>query len=429
MPPWFPAVASSVLAVIPVFIWIGLISRKGENKSLYLKTFIIGTLAVIPPLIINAVFSRYPQFNVYSIIGRTIEQVALNALLTNIVVGVIEEIAKNTMVRVVDKRHPEYIQTIGSALRLSICAGLGFSFAENIFYFYNIWTSPLYGASDLFVTFIFRSMFTMLGHMVFSGIFGYYFGIGKFAADITEYARWEGQSLIFARLLSKITGRMTFQIMRELKNLKGLFIAMTLHALFNASLDLQYRLPSILIVTLSALYIMYLLHTKSGHLLFSVIKRRRSTMAPRDQDVVMELLGIWAKERKYKEIIEICDRLLQRDPDNNVVKMFKAKAADNVQLKQVYTALKGVFEKAEEAEQTGQQAIKTVVLNTEDEKVVLEVMEVWYREGNYKQVLDIANRLLKKNPNSQGAKVLLDKSMDKEKLKAVFDSLTKLFKE
>lgn len=428
MPHWFPALASIILAALPVFIWIGFLQKEGEGKGLYIKTFLLGTFAVVPPLIINEfLFTKYPELDVYSLINRTIHEVAFAALLTNIFVGVVEEIAKNIIVRVIDKRHPEYIQTITSALKLSICAGLGFSFAENIFYFYGVWVNPEYGKIDLFSTFIFRSLFTMLGHMVFSGIFGYYFGIGKFSADITEHARWEGRGLYLATWLSKLTGKMTFQVVRELKNLKGLFIAMTLHASFNASLDLKHKLPSILIVALGALYILYLLQTKSGHLLFTTTKRRASTMAAADQDVVMELLGMWMKEGRLREVIEICDRLLARDPDNNVVKLFRAKAGDNQELKQFYTSLKAVFEK--EKIVNSEQLAKGTALNMQDEKVVLEAMDKWYKEGKYKQVLDVANRLLERNPKSQGAKVLLDKAMDREKLKHMFDSLAMLFKE
>lgn len=429
MSSWFPAIASTILAAFPVIIWIQIIHREGEEKSLYIKTFLLGTLAVIPPFILIWLFERYPQFDIYSEINRTVEQIALAALFTNIIVGIIEEIAKNVIVRVIDKRHPEYFQTITSALKLSLCAGLGFSFAENIFYFYNVWTNPSFNYADLFSTFVFRSIFTMCAHMIFSGIFGYYFGVGKFASDITEFARWEGRGFGFARWIAKITGRMTYQVVREFKNLTGLFLAMSLHAAFNVSLDLEHKLPSILIVVFGAAYIAYLLQTKSGHLLFSAGKRRGSNMAARDQDVVMELLGMWTREGRHMEVIQICDRLLARDPDNNVVKLFRAKAGDNQELKHFYTTLKDVFKDEEKKLNVAAEgaAAQTVSLPMEDEKVVLELMDQWYREGKYKQALDVANNLLARNPNSQGAKVLLDKAMDREKLRKMFDALSKLF--
>jgi len=156
-------------------------------------------------------------------------------------------------------------------------------------------------------------------------------------------------------------------------------------------------------------------------------------MAPKDQDVVMELLGMWTNEGRYEEVIKICDRLLSRDPDNNVVKLFRAKAGDNQELKHFYTSLKAVFQKdnastaAPAASPGGPD--QTISLPMDDEKIVLGVIDKWYHEGKYKQVLEVANRLLARNPNSQGAKVLLDKAMDREKLKRVFDALSKLFTE
>ncbi|MEK7523690.1 MAG: PrsW family glutamic-type intramembrane protease [Patescibacteria group bacterium] len=426
MPTWFPAIASIILALVPVFVWLDLIHREGEDKGIYIKTFLAGTFAVIPPFALILLFDKVPELNIYSLITRSVHEVALAALLTNIVVGIVEEIGKNIIVRVVDKRHPEYVQTISSALRLSICAGMGFAFAENIFYFYNVWVNPQFGAQDLFATFVFRSVFTMCGHMVFSGIFGYYFGIGKFSADITEFERWEGKGLWLARLVSRLTGKMTFQVVREFKNLQGLFLAMTLHAAFNVSLDLEHKLPSILIVAVSVIYILYLLQTKSGHLMFSMTRRRASSMAPKDEDVVLELLGMWTAQGKYADVIQICDRLLARDPDNNVVKLFRAKAGDNAELKGFYTSLKAVFEK--NAAFMGGSG-EALALPVGDEKVVLEVMDKWYQEKKYGQVLDVAKKLLDRNPQSQGAKVLLDKALDKEKIKRVFDSLSELFKE
>src|SRR3989338_10080814 len=124
------------------------------------------------------------------------------------------------------------------------------------------------------------------------------------------------------------------------------------------------------------------MQTKAGHLLFSMIKRRASNMAQRDEDVVMELIGMWTKEGKFEEVIKICDRLLAHDPDNNVVKLFKAKAADNEDLKRLYTSLKEVFKKGD-AEQKGTLELLPSI-DVKNEKVVLEVMDKFYQEGNYK---------------------------------------------
>ena len=153
-------------------------------------------------------------------------------------------------------------------------------------------------------------------------------------------------------------------------------------------------------------------------------------MAPRDEDVVLELLGMWYQKGKMKEVIQICDRLLERDPDNNVVKLFRAKAADNEKLRHVFASLKNYFAKQEIgvlAQKKG--AATRPPLEISDEKMILEVMDKWFGEGKYDQVLSVANRLFERNPNSEGARILLQKSMDKEKLESIFSTLGKLFQE
>ena len=96
-------------------------------------------------------------------------------------------------------------------------------------------------------------------------------------------------------------------------------------------------------------------------------------------------------------------------------------------MKKVFTSLKAVFEKNKEAQTNPQ--IAGTLLDINDEKVVLELMETWFKEEKYKEVLDIANRLLERNPQSQGAKLLLGKAIDKQKVEEVFNSLSKLFKD
>ncbi len=425
---WLIGIASAGMAVIPVVLWLSFIGKGEENRSIFIKTFLFGTLSVIPPFILIFVFKYFPQLNIYSLINTSVEDLLVIAILTNIVVGIIEELGKNMIVRITDKRHPEYIQTLNHALKLSVCAGLGFAFAENIFYFYSVWVNPYYSVKDLIATFIFRSMVTLCGHMIFSGVFGYFFGIGKFASDMTEMAQWQGRLMSIEKFFAKITGKLPFQIRRGLFNLKGLLIAMGLHMAFNASLDMNHKILAISIVLMGGVYIWYLMSTASGHLLFSLVKRQAASMAPRDESVVLEFLGMWKNQGKLTEVIEICDRLLKRDPDNNVVKLFKAKAQDDQKLKDVYSSLKTVFGKTATNQGTVTTQVNTAIaLPQGSETVVLEVMDMMYKDGKYKQVLDVANRLLERNPQSAGAKVLLAKALDQQKMQNLFDSLGKLF--
>ena len=66
-----------------------------------------------------------------------------------------------------------------------------------------------------------------------------------------------------------------------------------------------------------------------------------STMAQKDEEVVLELLGMWFQQKRYVDVIHICQRLLERDPSNMVVQLFKTKALDKMDSDSVYQKILG----------------------------------------------------------------------------------------
>ncbi|MEK7529074.1 MAG: PrsW family intramembrane metalloprotease [Patescibacteria group bacterium] len=430
MPTWAIITLAVLLALLPVVAWYRILLREeAVTKRVLFWIFVGGSLSVVPIFFIQFLWGKFPRFNPFLLIESSVTNVAEAAILTFIVVGVMEEVVKHLVVRYTDSRHPEYIETLRHALVFSIVSALGFAFAENIFYFRQIYI--VYGVGDLVTSFIFRSIFTAMGHMTFSAVFGYYFGIAKFAESITEHAKWSGKSMPITRMFGKIFGWKTYEVYRQRKILEGLFLAMGLHAIFNFLLEMGQVLPVILLILASATFVYYLIKHTTGNLLFSFTARRESTMATRDEDVVIELLGMWSNEGRLKEVIDICDRLLLRDPDNNVVKIFKAKAQDNQKLRAAYEKLKEVFKKTDIT--TGTQSVAGIktsqgsAIKADDEKIIAEVMQTWYKDEKYSQVIDVAKRLLEKNPNSSGAKVILEKAFSKQKAEELFSSLKKLF--
>ena len=128
--------------------------------------------------------------------------------------------------------------------------------------------------------------------------------------------------------------------------LKGLFIAISLHVVYNYLLQFNIVLPIIGFVIAGYIYLQYLLSRKAGHLILTtdISSKKPSTIAKKDEAVVMELLGLWFQEKRYVDVIHICERLLERDPDNNVVKLFKANAIDKMDDKDTYkTILKTIL--------------------------------------------------------------------------------------
>ena len=195
-------VIAVILAVVPVSIWLYIIfSDKKQNKKILALMFSGGILAVITVFLLQYFWSIYPEFDPFLWIDKNISSPTYYYVATFILVGILEELVKQTMVRYVDSK-TVLIQTINDSIRFSLVAALGFSFAENIVYFYNVMlAAPI---DQVIITFLFRSVFTTCAHMVFSGIFGYYFGIAKFTIDISREKHWEGKVFIGVHLIRRI---------------------------------------------------------------------------------------------------------------------------------------------------------------------------------------------------------------------------------
>ena len=322
---------SAFIAAIPVAIWIPLFFKQsGISKVTMAVLFFIGILTAPALLGIQYLWGIYPQFDVATLIESSIAKASLMYIVLFVFFGMLEEVIKHFAVRIIDKRTLA-VKTLNDALRLSILAALGFSFAENIYYLSQLWNSL--SAGELFGVYVFRSGFTMCAHMIFSGIFGYYFGISKFSIDITNQQKLIGKEDLIAKFISNLTNKPLAEGYKEKTILKGLLIAVTLHAIFNYMLQYNALIPVILFVIGGFLYLRFLLKRKVGHLvlLTDISEKKKSMFAKKDEDVVLELLGMWFKDKRYVDVLHICERLLERDPDNNVVKLFKAKATDQIE--------------------------------------------------------------------------------------------------
>lgn len=288
-----------------------------------------GILAVITVFVIQWFWVYFPEFDPFLYISENVSNPTLYFAAIFVVVGILEELVKQGMLRYVDTKRV-LIQTVNDSIRFSLAAALGFAFAENIVYFKTVMmVAPI---QEVIITFLFRSIFTAAAHMIFSGIFGYFFGIAKFSIDISKHEHWEGKIYLGVHLIGRLFKIPFAQAFKEYKILQGLLIAIILHAVFNYLLEMNMLLPVIALVLLGFTYLMYLLKRKAGNLILvtDISKKKGSTMNKKDLDVVLELLGMWFDQKKYVDVLHICERLQQRDPDNNVVKIFKAKALDKI---------------------------------------------------------------------------------------------------
>lgn len=339
--PIFLIAIATLAAAIPVGVWIYFIfSEKLKSKKTVVLVFLLGCLTAPALLGIQYLWDFFPQFNLQAFIENNISDQNKMFIASFILFGAMEEIIKMTVIIKVDK-HTLLISTFNDAIRYSIASALGFSFVENIYYLYQFYQNI--GTGELIGMYIFRSIFTTAAHMIFSGIFGYFYGASKFSIDLRKQEEISGKKNYIENIIARLFNIPKSQAAQQKILLKGLFIAVSIHAMHNYLLQFNKTAPVMIFDVLGYLYLQYLLKRKAGHLILAsdISETRRTTLAKKDEEVVLELIAMWFKEKKYVDVIHICERLLERDPDNKVVKLFKAQATDKLDDKDVYKKIIG----------------------------------------------------------------------------------------
>jgi RsiW-degrading membrane proteinase PrsW (M82 family) len=285
-------IISGILALVPVLVWLFILFKDKKHDKLILAfIFSGGILATISVFAIQWVWDYIPNIDPFRWVENNISDPTYYYVSIFILVGVLEEIVKQAMVRYVDTK-TVLIQTINDSIKFSLVAALGFAFAENIIYFKTVMMNSQ--IHEVIVTFLFRSIFTACAHMIFSGIFGYFFGIAKFSIDVSRHRHWQGRIYFGVHILGRVFNMPFAHAFKEYKILQGLFIAIVLHAIFNYLLQLNLIIPTILLVIFGFLYLLYLLKRKAGNLILitDIDEKRKSTMNKKDKEVVLD----WSKD-------------------------------------------------------------------------------------------------------------------------------------
>lgn len=372
--------ASAFFALVPVIVWAKFVyfkrlenlktkKQKRRELLLLLVIFVLGTLTVplltiyydyiaatpavdyyrgLADMIIGPKYEALqmftpgtPEYDVQYELMRKAE--AVYNTVTIVIDAWLEEIVKLSLL-IIFIRVMKIVNTIGDAVTFSVLAGLGFAFIENIIFFTDVYLDPTKNNQIFINVVIFRTIVLSIGHMIFSGIFGYFYGLSKFGLPVYEEQRWEGKKFPLATLLHNTFGIPMHKAYSVLLFIEGMMLAMLTHATFNSFLGFGIRDYAVYLILISAIYVYYLTQRKAGHMvLASLGKKRMSLMAPKDEDVVLELAGMWINEGKYKEVEEICERLEQKDPDNAVVKLLYARAHDKRRVKRAKLALASLF--------------------------------------------------------------------------------------
>lgn len=331
------------LAFLPVVLWFFIWRRNiltGKTKKYVLLVFILGAMSIFLVFLIDYLWTVFPQTDILNIIGQYGLPKTQRIIILFIIVAVLEEIAKLLVVLFMDKAK-NLVHSIHEAIKFSIVAALGFAFAENIHYFYNVGLKmELYQFIALFG---FRSVITVCGHLIFSGIFGNYYGISKFSKSFSMQEYWGKTKKFDKRTLSDEDLAKRAVPFRIFTIAKGLFFAVLLHTSFNYFLEVGMIENVLLLIFAGFLWLLYLFKRSSGYLELVYVKSKNAHMRDRDKDVVLELLGQWYKEGKYLQVIEVSKKLLKKDIGNPVIRLFLNKAVDNQRFMDAYEALRKLF--------------------------------------------------------------------------------------
>ncbi len=291
MPEIVQIIGSILLACVPALIW-GYIfyAKQPEKRSVTAITFVIGGLAVIPILFYKFMWQFFPWINAFRLADFYKEDfigfsnfivLPLSVIITFMIVGIIEELMKFASVKAVDD---DEIICIDDSIEFFVIAALGFSFVENILYFYNIWITQ--GGYNLLLPFLFRSSFSTLAHLIFSGILGYYYGVAHFAKPILqkEISDKRHKGIVW---LSKVFHLNKVTLFHEENLFEGMLFAVGLHALFNIFLEMNLTFMIVPFLVMGYMSLNYLFDKKEnqkeyGHLFHGIKNHKYAKLFSKD---------------------------------------------------------------------------------------------------------------------------------------------------
>jgi RsiW-degrading membrane proteinase PrsW (M82 family) len=298
---------SILMALVPALIWAFIFYKKDEvYRPKAAQTFLLGIASVLPILLYKWSWDLLPGLNIFSHTNELRFDVfnftdylflPLGTVFAFLFVGVIEEWMKMWVVRHTDRG---FFRNIDDAIEFSIISALGFAFIENILYFYFIW--QLQGVEILFVSFIFRSIFSTFAHILFSGVFGYFYGVAYFADPIWSEEQRKSRHP-FVNLIHTVLHMKKNRIFAIEKMSEGLVMAVILHAAFNILLELNLTFFMVPFLVVGYSYLDHLFKEKENLKAYGYLVGENS---PAHMHHVVwhhagpERLRRWHKKRKKK---------------------------------------------------------------------------------------------------------------------------------
>ncbi|MCF7846611.1 MAG: PrsW family intramembrane metalloprotease [Candidatus Gracilibacteria bacterium] len=197
----------------------------------------------------------------FGVAGYALSSVFPSRVWFFVVVGMLEEFIKYLMLRFSNE---EKIKSVSDAISYAIIIALGFAFVENILYLQKFWASSGENSSQFFLFFVLRSSFSVVAHVCFSAILGYFYGMAHFSEEMyRDKAQQRKHPLL--RFMHKVLHLKSGVLFHEEKLMEGMLWAMIAHAVFNSLLEFGQVAALVPFLLILFFFILHLLHRKDTH--------------------------------------------------------------------------------------------------------------------------------------------------------------------
>lgn len=239
-----------LLAATPAMIWIWIFNRKyKENILAIVIAFVLGMGSALIMLIYQYYWGKEFNLGFFAVqpldfqknIKSNFLQPIIASFLLSMSIGLIEEYSKHWVVKWTDHK---FFRSVDDVIVLSIVAALGFAFLENIGYFFRIILRD--SGEELTYLFFMRSIFSTFLHVLCSGIYGYYYGVGYFSKCVFNEKYKDGKKFIVPEILHKIFHFKRERVFHDEMISLGLIISSVMHGFYNFILDINLSVGQVL---------------------------------------------------------------------------------------------------------------------------------------------------------------------------------------
>ena len=261
------ALFSIVLVAVPIGIWMLIFTQKQKlAKKAIIVSFIAGICSALIMFVyqyfwehqLNFGFFQFTPVNFQQNIGAVasnfspestssfaefVRSQLFKIFLISLSIGLIEEYLKHWVVKKADHN---YFTSVDDIIELSIIAALGFAFTENIIYLFREILGGGAFTGKFFSLFFLRSLFVVFVHILCSGIYGYYYGVGYYAGPILQEERMQGKKEIVPEFLHRVIHLKTSRIFHDEMVALGLVISTLIHGIFDFLMSVNWTLGGIL---------------------------------------------------------------------------------------------------------------------------------------------------------------------------------------